>query len=517
MRRLSLSITLSLCLALAGCKDDPEEAGSDDTAGGEDDGSGGTNGAGSSGSGGTGGSGSGSGSGGASGNPNDDWDGDDDGSGSSGSGGSGNGNGNAGSGSSGSGGSGPGNGSAGSGNGNAGSGNGDASAPETNPWGQTRAEQCAAPARPQMNSAARSAFQNGVSAASRGDTQSAQQQFIRALGEDSRAYRAAFNLGVLADRAGNEAQALDYYRQALRILPDFELAAEGIVNILMRRNQTSEAVALVGPIAQQHRANLAIQALHARVLGEAGQYDASWAAARRALECDERYVPALLALVRTSLRQNRKELAESILTQAINIDGSNAEALFIRGTLYRDQPGRLREALEAFQRAVELRPDYVEARIALGLQLLAGGNYPQAIDQFESALRLAPSLVAVHLNLADALRASRQWERAKAEFDVAMRMDPNLAQVHFNLGLMYQSAGADSGTYPGMTTLQTLQKAVEEFTIYRNMMGPRLARGDVTETYLQSLQRQIERLQRQLDREARARQEESQRGESTGE
>ena len=43
------------------------------------------------------------------------------------------------------------------------------------------------------------------------------------------------------------------------------------------------------------------------------------------------------------------------------------------------------------------------------------------------------------------------------------------------------------------------------------------ARGDVTETYLQSLQRQIERLQRQLEREARARQEESQRGESTGE
>jgi tetratricopeptide (TPR) repeat protein len=120
--------------------------------------------------------------------------------------------------------------------------------------------------------------------------------------------------------------------------------------------------------------------------------------------------------------------------------------------------------------------------------------------------------VAVHLNLADALRASRQWERAKAEFDIAMRMDPNLAQVHFNLGLLYQSAGADSGTYPGLTTLQTLQKAVEEFTVYRNMMGSRLQRGDITETYLQTLQRQIERMQRMLEREARARQQESSGG-----
>ncbi len=183
--------------------------------------------------------------------------------------------------------------------------------------------------------------------------------------------------------------------------------------------------------------------------------------------------------------------------------------------MYRGQSGRLREALESFARAVERRPDYVEARVALGLQQLAGGNYEQAISQFESALRLAPTLTAVHLNLADALRSARQWERAKAEFDIAMRMEPNLAEVHFNLGLMYQSAGADSGVFPGLTTLQTLQKAVEEFTTYRNMMGPRLPRGDVTETYLATLQRQIERMQRMLEREARARQEEGARGEST--
>jgi Tfp pilus assembly protein PilF len=347
MRTLTLSISLSLLLALAGCGGDEEgDSSGSRTSGGDDDGASGSGSSGS-GSSGSGSSGSGGSRGNGSGNADDGWDGDDDGTGSSSSTGS-----QSGSGSQTGTGTGSQSGQTGTGQtGQTGTGTQTPAQPAVNPWGQTRAEQCARPARPDMNSAARSAFQNGMNAAQRGDNQGAQQGFVRALGEDSRAYRAAYNLGVLADRAGNEAQALDYYRQALRILPDFELAAEGIVNIQLRRNQVNEAVALVAPIAQQYRSNLAIQALHARVLGEANQFDASWAAARRALECDERYVPALLALVRTSLKQNRRELAESILTQAITTDAQNAEAQFIRGTLYRDQPGRQREALEAFQRA----------------------------------------------------------------------------------------------------------------------------------------------------------------------
>lgn len=384
---------------------------------------------------------------------------------------------------------------------------GDAGA-SANPWGATREQECAEPTRPGMSASARSAFQDGLAAASRNDVATAQARFQTALQQDRNAYRAAYNLGVLADRQGQENQALDYYRQALRIQPDYEQAVDGIVSILLRRSSVTEAVNLVAPLAQQYRSNKRLQAIYARALTAAGRYDDAWNAARRALQCDERYVPALVALVRTSLAQGRQELAESILEQALRIDGNDAEAHFLKGTILRDQPGRLREALDEFRKAVDLRPDYVDARMALGIQLLAGGNYPDAVAQFQAARDLAPNLVAVHLNLGDALRSTKQWQQAKAELDQALRLNPNLAEAHYNLGLMYQTAGPE---FPGMDDLQSAQKAVEEFTAYRNLMGPRLPRDDASEQYLAQLNKTIERIQRRRQREARAAQENADR------
>ncbi|MEM7609749.1 MAG: tetratricopeptide repeat protein, partial [Myxococcota bacterium] len=234
-----------------------------------------------------------------------------------------------------------------------------------------------------------------------------------------------------------------------------------------------------------------------------------WDSARRALRCDERFVPALTALVKASLRQGREELAQSILDQALAVDDENAELHFLKGTMLRGEAGRSGDALNEFRRAVQLRPDYTDARMALGLALLAGGNYQEALQNFQAAANLAPQLVAVHLNLADAYRATKQWTKAKQSFDQALRMDANLAQAHFNMGLMYMAAGAD---YPELDELGALRQAREEFRRYRDMMGPRLGRNDPSEQYLSDLDRQISRTERRIERERRRAEMEAERG-----
>ena len=59
------------------------------------------------------------------------------------------------------------------------------------------------------------------------------------------------------------------------------------------------------PIARDYPTNLHVQALYAEVLVEAGRYQEAWMAARKALRCDERFVPAMIALVKASLAQGR--------------------------------------------------------------------------------------------------------------------------------------------------------------------------------------------------------------------
>ncbi len=382
------------------------------------------------------------------------------------------------------------------------------------PWGSPAAEQGRPlPPRRPMSGSARGAYQQGLRAAAAGQTAAAQSSFQQALSADPNAYQAAYNLGVLADRAGNEAQALEYYRRALRIQADYERAAQGIVTIHLRRGNTPDAIAFIEPLARQWARNLHLQALYAETLVHANRYEDAWTAARTALQRDERFVPAMLALIKASLKQGRKELAEGILAQALGIDDNNAELHFLKGTMLLEEDGRLRDAIQELRRAVELRPDYAEARIALGIQLMSGANYTEALQQFQAAANLAPTLVAVHLNLADAYRANKQWQQAKQAFDHALRMQPNLPEAHFDMGLMYMSAGAE---FPGLSQLQALQKAAEELRQYRNMMGPRLPRDDPSQAYLEDLDRQIQREQVRIERERANAQREAERGAREG-
>jgi tetratricopeptide (TPR) repeat protein len=365
-------------------------------------------------------------------------------------------------------------------------------------WGATHAEQCRREPHPAMSSKAKKSFDKGVRAASANDLAGAEAAFQATLQRDVNAYPALYNLGVLADRAGNEESATNYYGRALRVVPDYEPAARGISTIQLRRNRVQDAVATVEPLANQYRANLEMQALYAEVLVEARRLDEAWMAARRALRCDERFVPALIALVKASQAQGRDELADSILAQAMQVDPDVAELHFLKGESLAAEPGQLREAMASYERAVQLRPNYAEARMALGIQLLAGGNYPAALSHFQAAQRLVPTLPEVHVNLGDAYRATQRWADAQQAYRRALDLKSKLPEAHYGLGLLFLTA---AGEFPGLDDLTAYEKAVDELKKYRAEMGPRLAKDDQSEEYLRDLDRMIKRARRRLERE----------------
>jgi tetratricopeptide (TPR) repeat protein len=371
---------------------------------------------------------------------------------------------------------------------------------DPNRWGARDNEACRPAARPPMSAAAQTSIRRGVSSANANDVDGARTAFMAALSADPRSYHAAFNLGVIADRAGNETQAMEYYRQALRIQEDYEHAVRGLVAIHIRRGDRTGALTLVEPLARRFGSNLELQAIHAEVLVQNQRYEQAWDAARRALRCDERFVPALRALVKASLAQDRKELAASILANALSAAPNDAELHYLNAQILGRETGRAREQVAALERAVSLRPSYSEARMELGTMLLRSGNYTGALAQFEAVSRLNPTLPAVHLNLGDAYRSLRRWTEAKASYDRVVASSPNMPEVHFNLGLMYRAAGAE---FPGLDLIQSLQRARESFARYRNLMGPRLARTDPSEQYLSEIDRAISRAQRAAEEEAR--------------
>ena len=59
------------------------------------------------------------------------------------------------------------------------------------------------------------------------------------------------------------------------------------------------------------------------------------------------------------------------------------------------------EALEHFQKAVEINPNYVEAHSNLGQALLQKGQMDEAVAQFKKALEIDPNSLVTQYNLGE--------------------------------------------------------------------------------------------------------------------
>lgn len=377
----------------------------------------------------------------------------------------------------------------------------------------------APPARPEMNAGARDAYRQGLSAAQTGNLAGARDAFDRALSADSRAYAAAYNAGVIAERQGQDPQADSYYQRALTIQPDYELAVVARARLLVRQRRAAEAVQFAGGIATRYPGNFLVRAEYARLLVTAERYDDAVNEARQILRIDERNVAAKLAVAEAFRARGRLDNALQIIDDVINGSDPNhpnngpgandARAHYLRALLRievnRDVPG----AIQSFTRSVELDPQYAEAHNNLGVYLLQAGNVPQAIDHLRAAAALAPSWAKAHLNLGDALRAMHQYDEATTELQRAQTLDPSMVEVHYNYGRLHGEQAREIPSQ-GIDNLNRkialLQQSQQAFERFRNALGPQFTNHPRSADVLGQLDRLaslITRTQTVLQREQR--------------
>jgi len=103
--------------------------------------------------------------------------------------------------------------------------------------------------------------------------------------------------------------------------------------------------------------------------------------------------------------------------------------------------GRIKEAVQAYTRAVELAPDDPREYYNLGNALVADGRRTDAIARYEQALKLNPDYVEARNNLGAALADSGRLDAAAAQYDLVLNFQPDNADAHYNLGKTYQQMG----------------------------------------------------------------------------
>ncbi|MGP8200461.1 MAG: tetratricopeptide repeat protein [Limisphaerales bacterium] len=105
------------------------------------------------------------------------------------------------------------------------------------------------------------------------------------------------------------------------------------------------------------------------------------------------------------------------------------------------QKGRLDAAINCFQQALLIRPDFAEARNNLGNALLQTGKADEAIACFRRALQIRPDFAQVEDNLGYALLQTGQVDEAITHCQRAVQIKPNDAEACVNLGNAFFQKG----------------------------------------------------------------------------
>jgi protein O-mannosyl-transferase len=145
---------------------------------------------------------------------------------------------------------------------------------------------------------------------------------------------------------------------------------------------------------------------------------------------------SIVAVVQTSYWHD----SESLWRRALACTSENAVAHYGLG-LTLVEAGKPEKAVDEFQSAVGMAPDYAEARNNLGYLRFRQGRMDDAITQFQAALLIQPDYAESHNNLGLVYHAQGRLDDAIDEYLEAGRLKPDYAEAHFNLANIYNQQG----------------------------------------------------------------------------
>jgi predicted O-linked N-acetylglucosamine transferase (SPINDLY family) len=161
---------------------------------------------------------------------------------------------------------------------------------------------------------------------------------------------------------------------------------------------------------------------------------------REVLSADANHCAALHLLGVLSFQTARAEIAAALIGKAIAIDKTQPAYYYNLGIALQAL-GCLREAGAAYSAALELAPNYAEARNNVATVLADLGFLERAVGEYRIAVRLKPDYADAHNNLGSALARLGRREEAVGAYQTALRLKPDYVQAHTNLGLALQDLG----------------------------------------------------------------------------
>ncbi len=264
------------------------------------------------------------------------------------------------------------------------------------------------------------------------DNARATEQLLAINREDPTNVGAKYFLGALALQERRWEEAMDWFRQALSINPDFEAAQLDLAAAQIATGKNAEALTALKDWRNRKPASFAVEYLLGLAFHGQEQYaDAvtHFSAAEmlaRAGDTNRLDTGFYFQLGVAHERLGKREAAAQYFEQSIALAPDNADALNYLGYMWAEQGENLSRARELIERALKLEPENDAFLDSMGWVLFKLGDARAALPYLEkSAAKLAQPDATVYDHLGDVYAALNQVDKARAAWAKSLAVESN--------------------------------------------------------------------------------------------
>jgi protein O-GlcNAc transferase len=243
-------------------------------------------------------------------------------------------------------------------------------------------------------------------------------------------------MGVIKSIGGNNGEAEDLYKRALKIHSHHEELRVNLALVLVAGEKPEEALTHIETALSMNAGNAVAQLTRGNILRMLGRRADALAGFDRATSINPRYVKAWVNRGITLSELGRHEEALASCDTALRIDPASAEAWSNRGIACAGLK-RSDAALESYDRALAISPDSDATWSNRGNVLGELRRYDEALSSFDRALAIHPGSAEVWSNRGNILGELKRYEEALASFDKALAIDPRHADACYNRGVAF--------------------------------------------------------------------------------